>query len=238
MTKPLFNQDAYLKACTAKITNIDPSGGIILDQTVFYPTGGGQPGDSGTLTLANGEHIKIATTIKSKTSDEIIHIPVDDQILPKIDTSVEATINWDIRHKHMRMHSAMHLVCAIVPCGVTGGQVGADKSRLDFDIGEHSLDKQEIGNALNEIIAQNHNTQIQSITTQELDLNPELVRTMSVQPPRTNGQIRLIKIGDDIDLQPCGGTHVNNSAEIGKMRVSKIENKGKRNRRVHIVFDD
>lgn len=238
MTKPLFNQDAYLKTCTAKITNIDPSGGIALDQTVFYPTGGGQPGDSGTLRLANGEQIKIATTIKSKTSDEIIHIPVDDQMIPEVNASVEASIDWDIRYRHMRMHSAMHLVCAIVPCGVTGGQVGADKSRLDFDIGEHSLDKQEISNALNDLVAQHHSTQIQSITTHELDLNPELVRTMSVQPPRTNGKIRLIKIGDNVDLQPCGGTHVNNSAEIGKMCVSKIENKGKRNRRVHIVFDE
>lgn len=237
MTKALFRDDAYQKSCSATIKEINDLNGIILDQTVFYPTGGGQPGDTGVLILSDGTKIQIATTVKSKENDDIIHVPVEGQLAPKLGDLITAEINWDTRHIHMRMHSAMHLVCAVVPCGVTGGQVGAVKSRLDFDIGEQTLDKEEITKALNELIQADHSTETSWISGEELDQNPDLVRTMSVQPPRTGGKIRLVKVGQDIDLQPCGGTHVARTSEIGTIRVSKIENKGKRNRRVHIIFD-
>ena len=238
MTKDLFREDSYLKECKAEIVNINDQNGIILDQTVFYPTGGGQPGDSGVLLTEDGVEIAIETTVKSKENADIIHVPAEGQNLPIAGTKVTAKIDWDQRYKYMRMHSAMHLMCAVIPCGVTGGQVGAEKSRLDFDIGEHNLDKDDITAKVNALIEADHQTDRMWITNAELDANPDLVRTMSVQPPRVGGQIRLIKIGDDVDLQPCGGTHISRTGEIGKIRVSKIENKGKRNRRVNIVFDD
>ncbi len=237
MTLDLFRNDAYQKTCEAEVIGINDLNGIILDKTIFYPTGGGQPGDSGTLTLPDGSNLEIATTVKSKENEDIIHVPAEGQTLPKVGDQVTATIHWENRHIYMRMHSAMHLMCAVVPCGVTGGQVGKDKSRLDFDIGEHTLDKEEITNAINALIESDYPTKNMWITDEELGKNPELVRTMSVQPPRSSGKIRLVKIGDDIDIQPCGGTHVLRTGEIGPIRVSKIENKGKRNRRVHIVFD-
>lgn len=238
MTKALFRDDAYQKSCSAKIKEINDLNGIILDQTVFYPTGGGQPGDSGILILSDGSKIQIVTTVKSKENDDIIHVPAEGQKMPVAGDQVTLELDWETRHKYMRMHSAMHLVCAVVPCGVTGGQCGAEKSRLDFDIGDHTLDKEQITSALNELIEADHPTDTIWITGEELDQNPELVRTMSVQPPRTGGQIRLVKVGQDVDLQPCGGTHVARTSEIGPIRVSKIENKGKRNRRVNIVFDN
>ncbi len=236
MTKALFTDDAYMQQCQATIISINADGGIILDQTVFYPTGGGQPGDSGVLVTNDGIEIKINTVIKDKINGEIIHIPEENQPSLEIDANVTAKIDWDKRFTYMRMHSAMHILCAVVPCGVTGGQVGYKKSRLDFDIGEHTLDKVEITAAMNEIIAGNHDITAQWISDSELDANPDLVRTMSVQPPRGAGKIRLLKIGGDIDLQPCGGTHVINTSEIGEVIISKIENKGKRNRRVNIIF--
>ncbi|MTI09815.1 alanyl-tRNA editing protein [Curvivirga aplysinae] len=237
MTKDLFREDSYLKSCEATITEINELNGIILDQTVFYPTGGGQPGDTGILKTVDGKEVKISTTVKSKENNDIIHVPAEGQDLPSIGTKVIAEINWETRYKYMRMHSAMHLMCSVVPCGVTGGQVGAEKSRLDFDIGEHTLDKEEITKAMNALIEADHETGTMHITTDELDANPDLVRTMSVQPPRIGGQIRLVKVGEDVDLQPCGGTHIKRTSEIGRILVSKIENKGKRNRRVNIVFD-
>ena len=237
MTEAIFRQDAYLKECEATVVSINDRGGIILDRTVFYPTGGGQPGDSGTLILEDGSEIAIATTVKGETADEIVHVPSEGQPLPQPGASLKARIDWDRRYLLMRMHSAMHLMCSVIPCGVTGGQVGTEKSRLDFDIGEHSLDKEAITQSLNELIDKGEDVNSQWITDEELDTNPTLVRTMSVQPPRGSGQVRLIKIGSDTDLQPCGGTHVANTSEIGAIRVSKIENKGKRNRRVNIVFD-
>ena len=236
MTKDLFTDDAYIKECQAKVISINADGGIILDQTIFYPTGGGQPGDSGMMVADGNIEIKINTAVKDKTNGEIIHIPEENQPTIKIGANVTAKIDWDKRLTYMRMHSAMHILCAVVPCGVTGGQVGYKKSRLDFDIGEHSLDKIEITAAMNKIIAGNQDITAQWISDSELDANPDLIRTMSVKPPRYSGKIRLLKIGADIDLQPCGGTHVINTSEIGEVIISKIENKGKRNRRVNIVF--
>ena len=236
MTNMLFIDDAYQKECNATITAVNENGGIILDQTIFYPTGGGQPGDAGHLITKDGTEIKIATTIKGDLPTQIVHVPKDGQAIPQIGDLVTAKIDWDRRYTFMRMHSAMHILCAVIPCGVTGGQVGMEKSRLDFDIGEHTLDKVEITKAANELISGNHCVTAQWITDAELDAQPELVRTMSVQPPRMAGKVRLLKIGEDVDLQPCGGTHIKNTSEIGNILISKIENKGKRNRRVNIVF--
>jgi len=235
VTKQLFRDDAYLKQCTAKVVEVTERGGIILDQTVFYPTGGGQAGDSGYLEF-NGHKVVIATTVKDRDSGDLIHVASEDQDLPKVGDQVTAVIDWDKRYLHMRMHTALHLLCSVVPCGVTGGQIGAVKSRLDFDIGEMTLDKEQITTDLNQLVGQNHSVSTQWITDEELTSNPELVRTMSVQPPKGAGKVRLLKIGDSVDLQPCGGTHVKNTCEIGQLMVSKIENKGKRNRRVNIVF--
>ena len=237
MTEELFRDDAYLKNCEAKVVKINDLGGIILDKTVFYPTGGGQPGDSGTFEFG-GNKIKIATTVNDRETGEIVHVPAEGQTLPEVGDDVSLEIDWDRRYLHMRMHTGLHLLCASVPCGVTGGQIGAEKSRLDFDIGDMTLDKEEITNKLNDFMAGNHEVTSSWITDTEMDENPELVRTMSVKPPRKGGRVRLMKVGDAVDLQPCGGTHVKNTSEIGRIRVSKIENKGKRNRRVNIVFDE
>lgn len=237
MTKELFREDAYLTKCTATVNSVTDRNGIILDQTVFYPTGGGQPGDGGVF-KSNDHTIQIAATIKDRDTGELVHVALEGEILPKIGDSVAISIDWSTRYRRMRMHSALHLLCAVVPCGVTGGQIGEMKSRLDFDIGDSTLDKEKITSAINQLIKENHSITSQWISDEALDDNPELVRTMSVQPPRGSGKIRLLKIGEAVDLQPCGGTHVKTTAEIGAVRVSKIENKGKRNRRVSIVFDD
>lgn len=235
-TSELFREDAYLTECTATVLAITDRNGILLDRTVFYPTGGGQPGDAG-LFSSNGFEIEIVTTVKDRDSGEIIHVPASSDNLPQVGDLVTAQIDWSTRYLRMRMHSALHLLCAVVPCGVTGGQIGEVKSRLDFDIGESTLDKVQITNAMNEYIEQDHPVTTNWITDEELENNPELVRTMSVKPPSGAGKVRLLKIGDSVDLQPCGGTHVKQTSEIGKIKVSKIENKGKRNRRVNLIFD-
>lgn len=236
LTAELFREDSYLKSCEATVVGINDKGGIVLDQTVFYPTGGGQPGDKGILRCADGTEITIATTVKGDGDENVVHVPSEPAPLNTGD-KVTAEIDWDTRYKHMRMHTGLHLMCAVVPYGVTGGQIGAEKSRLDFDIGDGALDKEEITAAINKLIEQNDPVEPRWITDAELDANPDLVRTMSVQPPRNAGKVRLLDI-KGVDLQPCGGTHLAYTGEIGRIRVSKIENKGKRNRRVNIVFDD
>lgn len=233
-TEELYRDDSYLKSCDATVVEITDRGALVLDRTVFYYTGGGQPGDSGTLTF-DGRSIRIGTTIQ--VDRDILHIPEEGQTLPPVGTKVVAEIDWDRRYRLMKMHTAMHLLCALVPCGVTGGQVGEDKSRLDFDVGEHTLDKDALTAQLNDLIAQDHPLQTLWITDAELDANPELVRTMSVQPPRNAGRIRLVKVGEAVDLQPCGGTHIARTGEIGALRIGKIENKGAKNRRVNIHLE-
>lgn len=234
MTKPLFREDAYQTSCSATITSINEKGGIILDQTVFYPTGGGQAGDCGKLILENGTEIQIATTVKGDTPDEVVHVPAADQDLPEAGTSVTAEINWDIRHRLMRMHTCLHLLSAVLPYPVTGGSISDGKGRLDFDL-EEAPDKEQVTEKLNALINQGHAVSFEWITDEELDANPELVKTLSVKPPRGSGKVRLIRVGDT-DLQPCGGTHVRNTSEIGAVRVRKIEKKGRQNRRVSLVF--
>jgi misacylated tRNA(Ala) deacylase len=201
---------------------------------VFYFTGGGQPGDSGTLTFDNGS-VRIGATIQ--VDGDILHIPEEGQTLPSVGTQVTAEIDWDRRYRLMKMHTAMHLLCALVPCGVTGGQVGEDKSRLDFDVGDHTLDKEALTEQLNQLIAEDHTLETSWISDAELDANPDLVRTMPVQPPRNAGRIRLVKVGESVDLQPCGGTHIAHTGEIGALRIGKIENKGAKNRRVNIHLE-
>ncbi len=237
MTKALFREDSYLKSCTATVTEINEMGGIILDQSIFYPTGGGQPGDTGTITTSDGTVIAIATTVKGSTADEIVHVPAADQSVPKVGDTVTLEINWDVRHRLMRMHSCLHLLSAVLPYPVTAGQVSDGKGRLDFDLPEATLDKDEITEKLNAVINQNRPVSADWITEEELDAKPELVKTMSVQPPRGHGHIRLIKV-EETDLQPCGGTHVKNTSEIGRVIVRKIEKKGRQNRRVSLMFED
>jgi len=232
MTEELFREDGYLKSCDATVTAVTQAG-VVLDRTVFYPAGGGQPGDSGMLKFSGGE-VGIVDT--QKGDGEIVHVLAEDAVPPKVGESVTVELDWQRRHKHMRMHTCMHLLCALVEGDVTGGQVGEAKSRLDFNIPENP-DKEALGQALNARIAEDHPVAMQWITDEELDAQPDLVRTMSVQPPRGTGRIRMIDI-DGVDLQPCGGTHVASTGEIGRVRIGKIENKGKQNRRINILFDE
>jgi misacylated tRNA(Ala) deacylase len=229
----IFRDDAYLRSCSAIVTAIDERG-IRLDRTVFYPTGGGQPGDSGVLRRANGD-IAIVDTIKGGAPDEVIHVPAPGTPLPAIGETVTAEIDWERRHRLMRMHTCLHLLCAVVPGAVTGGQISDGKGRLDFDVPGAALDKEDIAAKLNALISADHAVAPRWITDAELAAHPELVRTMTVKPPSGQGRVRLLEI-DGVDLQPCGGTHVRRTGEIGNVAVAKIENKGKQNRRVNIVF--
>jgi len=242
MAELLFRDDPYLASAEATVVAVS-DGAVELDRTIFYPMGGGQPGDTGVLRRADGREIAIADTRKGEAPGEIVHVPaapVEDLVVGE---TVTATLDWTRRHRHMRMHTCLHLLCAVVPAGVTGGQVGDQRSRLDFDVGELTLDKAEIERRLNELIAANHQAVPRWITDEELAGRPELVRTMSVKPPSGQGRVRLLDIGargdgTSIDLQPCGGTHVRNTGEIGPVVVEKIENKGKRNRRVVVALKD
>jgi misacylated tRNA(Ala) deacylase len=234
MTEFLFRDDAYARSCLARVVSADGRG-IRLDRTVFYPIGGGQPGDSGVLRLASGETIAIADTIKGDGSDELIHIPAAGGILPSPGAELTAEIDWERRHRLMRMHTCLHLLCAVVPGAVTGGQVGDGRGRLDFDVPGSSLDKEAITSRLNQLIAAALPVAPRWISDDELTAQPELVRTMSVKPPSGGGRVRLMEIAG-VDLQPCGGTHVTSTAEIGPVIVTKIENKGRQNRRVILAF--
>lgn len=236
MTEELFRTDSYLKDCTATVVSAGPEG-IVLDRTVFYPMGGGQPGDSGELRLADGRTLRIADTRKGETG--ILHIPENPEDAAHLTPgdSVTAVLDWERRHRHMRMHTALHLMCASVPGDVTGGQVAADKGRLDFDLPDVSFTKEELADRLNALIAADHPVSARWITDAEMAAQPDLVRTLSVKPPMGAGTVRLISVAaDTVDLQPCGGTHVARTGEIGPLTVAKIENKGKQNRRITIAF--
>ncbi len=228
----LFIEDSYLKDFDATILNID-SNKIILDRTAFYAKSGGQPGDIGKIIL-NGKEINIIDTVYDNKQN-ILHVCENSNDL-KIDEKIKGKINWEIRYKHMRMHTALHLLCSLIPYDVTGGQISYEKSRLDFNA-DDKIEKEEIENKINQLVKDDHEISYQWITLEELDNQPDLVRTMSVKPPRTNNEIRLVKIGS-IDLQPCGGTHVRRTKEIGSIRIGKIENKGKMNRRVNLSISD
>tara|TARA_B100000315_G_scaffold253197_1_gene291497 strand:+ start:43 stop:732 length:690 start_codon:yes stop_codon:yes gene_type:complete len=228
----LFIENSYLKKFETKIKKIENKN-IILEKTAFYAKSGGQPGDIGKL-IFNENEINIVDTIYDYEKN-ILHVCEDTNDL-KVGEEINGKINWNIRHKHMRMHSALHLLCSLIPYDVTGGQISFEKSRLDFNV-ENKIEKEEIENKINQLIQEDHEISFHWITNEELDKQPELVRTMSVKPPRTNNKIRLVKIGN-IDLQPCGGTHVKSTKEIGEVKIGKIENKGKMNRRVNLSIND
>ena len=235
MTDELFREDSYLKESAAKIVAVTDRGGLILDRTIFYPTAGGQPGDSGTLKLADGTMLTIATTVYDADKITIVHVPAEGQTLPKSGDSVDCAIDWARRFKLMRAHTGLHLLCSLVPFPVTGGQIGEGEGRLDFDIPESTLDKDDLTAKLNMLIAANHKVSHRWITDEEMAARPELIRTMSVKPPTGRGRVRLVAIGD-VDLQPCGGTHVAATSEIGRATVTKIEKKGAINRRIKVEF--
>ncbi len=235
MVKKTYYDDSYLRHLSANVTAVDGEW-VELDQTIFYPLGGGQPGDTGTFVAPGRKTFRVVDTRKGDSAEHIKHqLETADHGLAPGDT-VETEIDWERRFSHMRMHTSMHLLGSLIPVPVTGGSVGAEKSRLDFDLGEHQIDKEDLTTRMNQLVAEAHPVVFGTITEAELDERPELVRTMSVQPPRGAGDIRTVRV-EDVDYQPCGGTHVNNTSEIGAVRISKIENKGRRNRRVHIVFD-
>ena len=233
MTDELFRQDSYQRECDAAVIAVDGRA-IVVDRTVFYPLGGGQPGDSGTMNWASGS-AKIVDT-RYGDSGEILHFLDDGSALPPLGESVHLELDWDRRHRHMRMHTAMHLLGAVLRYGVTGGNISADKSRLDFDM-EEPVDKEAVSAAMQALVEADHAISCRWISDAELDANPELVRTMSVQPPRGKGDVRLLEI-EGVDLQPCGGTHLKSTAEVGTVRLGKVEKKGRRNRRVNIHLDD
>lgn len=234
MTELLFRDDAYLRQATARVLCVDERG-IVLDRTIFYPAGGGQPGDRGVLAWG-AETIEIVDTVKD-TDDVgvIVHIPTPDSALPASGEEVSMDLDWSRRYAHMRMHTALHLLCAVVDGAVTGGQISAQKGRLDFNLSE-SPDKEALNAALNHLIADDLPVSARWIEDAELAANPDMVRTLSVKPPMGTGRVRVIDI-KGADSQPCGGTHVRATGEIGPLRVGKIENKGKQNRRINILFE-
>lgn len=235
-TTLLFRDNAYLREVTAIVTGLSDAGAIILARTIFYATGGGQPGDAGQLIRADGSSIAIATTVYDPANKSVVlHLPAAGQSVPIIGETVTAVLDWEQRLKRMRIHTALHLLSCVLPYPVTGGAIGDGEGRLDFDIPEGGLDKAEIAAKLSEMIARNAAVTDRWITDEELDANPELVKTLTVKPPRGSGRVRLVEIAG-IDLQPCGGTHVHNTSEIGTVLVTEIEKKGKQNRRVRIAL--
>lgn len=235
-TDCLFRDDSYLKECDARVVAITDQGGIVLDRTVFYATSGGQPGDNGVLVSANGTRIAITTAVYTDAvKTEIAHVPAGGGPALTVGETVTAAIDWDKRYDRMRMHTALHLLSAVLPYAVTGGSVGDSDGRLDFDIPEAGLDKDDITAKLATMIASGAAVSSRWISDAELEANPGLVKTMSVKPPMGTGRVRLIEIAG-LDLQPCGGTHVRNVNEIGAVQVTGIEKKGKQNRRVRLAF--
>ncbi len=238
MTKQMFIDDAYLRDAEAEVFAVTDEGGIVLDQTIFYATSGGQPGDSGTLSW-NGGAIEIATTVKGE-GGSLILVPAEPNPLPPVGARVKQSINWERRHRHMRVHTALHLLSVVIPLPVTGGSISPDKGRLDFDMPDAPEDKAALEETLNKLIDCDFEVTTEWITDAELAANPGLVKTMSVAPPKGAGKIRLVRIGEGentADLQPCGGTHVRFTAEIGRVRLGKIEKKGKQNRRVYLHLE-
>ena len=230
MTSELFRNNSYLKEHNAIISDVVPEG-LVFKETIFYPEGGGQPGDVGSIKLKN-KTINIVGT--KYINNKLVHLT---ETIDDIKKNEEGSLilDWSKRYSYMQVHTCLHLLCSIIPYPVTGGSIGDGRGRLDFDL-ETKPDKEDVLNKLNNLIHKDYLVHISSITDQELDDNPDLVRTMSVKPPRGSGQIRMVRIGDDIDFQPCGGTHVNKTSEINLVKSVKIENKGKMNKRIIITF--
>ena len=237
MTDLLFRDDPYLAEPEAPVLHHTPEGGIVLDRSVFYPTSGGQPGDSGRLVWQGGT-IPVATAVKAE-GGHVALVPSEPVAMPPPGTVVQQQIDWTRRHRHMRVHTALHLLSVVIPLPVTGGQISADRGRLDFDMPEVPDDIAAIEAQLNEWISDDHAVTSEWITETEMAAQPDLIKTMKVKPPMGQGRVRLIRIGNGeitVDLQPCGGTHVANTGEIGGLRIGKIEKKGKQNRRVNLHF--
>lgn len=236
MTTMLFRDDAYLRSTTATVTEVVPDGGIVLDQTVFYATSGGQPGDSGRLVTEGGTVITIATAIHPDGDKmRIVHVPAQGQPAVPVGARVSAEVDWERRYRLMRMHTALHLLSVVLPFPVTGGSIGEDKGRLDFDMPDAPDDIAALNDTLSVMVSADHTVTTEWITDEEMLAKADLIKTMKVKPPMGQGRVRLVRIGD-VDLQPCGGTHVARTGEIGQLAIGKIEKKGKQNRRVSLHF--
>ncbi|WP_367718694.1 alanyl-tRNA editing protein [Nitratireductor sp. GISD-1A_MAKvit] len=237
-TQVLFRDDAYLREGAARVVAINNRGGILLDRTMFYATSGGQPGDTGRFVREDGSVIKIAATVTGETKDEIIHVPAAEQVFPEVGETLQLSIDWDRRFKLMRMHTACHLLSVICPFPITGASVSETDSRVDFDLPDASVTKEDVTGRLMELVNAAHPVFTRWISEEELDSNPDLVKSKNVRPPKGAGRIRLVCIGDEaaIDSQPCGGTHVASTAEVGEIHIGKIEKKGRENRRFRIRF--
>lgn len=234
----LFREDAYLRTCDAKIIGITETGGIALDQTVFYGTSGGQPGDIGTMTFGIGLVVPIVGTVTGETKEQIIHLPEAGSPLPEVGETVRLELDWERRFKLMQMHTACHLLSVVCPFPITGAAVAEDESRVDFDLPDPSFTREFVTEALQKLVAEGHPVTLQWIEESELDTNPGIVKSKNVRPPRGMGRLRLVVIGENgsVDSQPCGGTHVLNTVEIGLIHIAKIEKKGRENRRFRIRF--
>lgn len=238
VTEALFREEPYLAEAEAKILHINDRGGIILDRTIFYATSGGQPGDTGFLARSDGDRIRIAATITGETKDEIIHVPAPEQEMPNVGQTVSAAIDWERRLKLMRMHTACHLLTVVCPYPITGASVSEDDSRIDFDVAEAGFTKDDVTGRLMELVRADHPVFTRWISDEELSANPGLVKSKNVRPPAGASRIRLVCIGENavVDSQPCGGTHVGRTAEIGEVHIGKIEKKGRENRRFRLRF--
>ncbi len=238
VTNTLFRDDAYLKAAEATVVGVNDRGGIILDRTIFYATSGGQPGDLGFLTRSDGARISVAATVTGETKDEIIHVPAPEQLVPEVGEKLSLEIDWERRLRLMRMHTACHLLTVVCPYPITGAAVAEDDSRVDFDIPDASFTKEAVTEQLMALVGANHPVFTRWITDEELAANPGLVKSKNVRPPSGTGRIRRVCIGDNaiVDSQPCGGTHVASTSEVGEIHIGKIEKKGRENRRFRIRF--
>ncbi|HEX2654516.1 MAG TPA: alanyl-tRNA editing protein [Xanthobacteraceae bacterium] len=236
-TECLFREDAYLKDCTAKVVQITEQGGIVLDRTVAYANSGGQPGDIGTMSWGSAETLSLSTAVYTDPAKTVIaHVPASgNDTRPSVGETIALKIDWELRYRRMRMHTALHLLSAVLPYPVTGGSIGENESRLDFDIPDAGIDKDEVTAKLMAMINADAAVTTRWISDAELEANPGLIKTMSVKPPMGTGRVRLVEI-EGLDLQPCGGTHVRRTSEIGAVRVTQIEKKGKQNRRVRVAW--
>ena len=236
MTEFVFRTDSYLKSLDATVTEVTPEGGIVVDRTIFYAASGGQPNDTGRIVAADGRVVPIVNVVHPEgDKTRIVHVPAEGAPVLAADDKVTLELDWDRRYRLMRMHTALHLLSVVFPFPVTGGSVGEDKGRLDFDMPEVPDDLPALEARLNQMVAGNHAVTAEWITDEEMAANPGLIKTMKVKPPMGQGRVRLIRIGD-VDLQPCGGTHVANTSEIGPLKLGKIEKKGAQNRRVALLF--
>jgi misacylated tRNA(Ala) deacylase len=236
MTEFMFRSQSYLKSLDANVTEITPDGGIVLDRTIFYAASGGQPNDTGRIVTADGRVVPIVNVVHPDgDKTRIVHVPGESALVPAVGDAVTLELDWERRYRLMRMHTALHLLSVVFPFPVTGGSIGEDKGRLDFDMPEVPADLAALEARLNDMVSAAHPVFEEWITDDEMAANPGLIKTMKVKPPSGQGRVRLIRIGD-VDLQPCGGTHVANTSEIGQLKLGKIEKKGAQNRRVALLF--